>query len=450
MNEAPMENATPPSLAARGARLGSLRAFRHPDYAKIWTGAFISNIGTWMENIAVGVYVTQTTGKAGWTGTIAALMFLPAVVLAPIGGALADRFDRKRYLMVGTGLQAVLAAALAVLTATHHLSLPVIAILMLATGAASTLVNPAFSALLAELVPPEDLLSALSLSSAQFNLGRVIGPTIAAAVIATGGFATAFFANTLSFLAVMIAILYLRTSTTPEGPKRDLALWSEIRAGFSAVSEDTGIKISVLIIAVTSVLISPFIGLVPAYAIKIFHGGAPQTSVLVASQGVGAVCAALIAGSLAETVGRGQLLGWSVAVIGPLAAFYWMAPKLSVAIPLIVMMGAVYLALITGANTVCLSRVPRRLQARMSSVVSLVLGAGYSLGLVVMGWTGDHVGLRTVGVITGMMFAGFALAMRVRTPGAYAELEGLGHHGVREDATVTVPTLAGPAKIKAE
>lgn len=441
----PPPSATAPPGAGR-TRLGSLRAFRHADYSKIWAGAFISNVGTWMENIAVGVYVTETTHQAAWTGTIAALMFLPAVVLAPIGGALADRFDRRRYLFIGTLVQGLFATALAVLAYVHLLSLPAIAVLMLLTGSASTLVSPAFSALLAELVPEEDLLSAISLSSAQYNLGRVVGPTLAAGVIAAGGFQTAFTLNACSFIAVLGAIRWMRPQ--PSQPRRrSLKLWSEIRAGIDVCRKDAGIQLALAVTLATAVLIAPFIGLVPAFAIKVFHGGASTTSLLVASQGVGAVCAALVTGAIAEAVGRGRMWGGAVALGAPLAAIYWLAPNVRVAVVGILALGGVYLAMITGANTICLSRVPTRLQARMSSIFSLVLGGGYSVGLVLLGWGGDRIGLHWVGFTSAALFAALVLALRWKAPHAFDALDQPGH-ALREDTTMTIPTLGGPAKVK--
>src|SRR5215468_6536567 len=161
----PLDLAVARPVRARQDRLSSLRAFRHPNFVRFWLGAFISNVGTWMETIGVGVYVTQATGRAGWTGTVAALMYLPTLVLGPVAGALADRTDRRRLLSVLTTAQTLIAAVLAVLAFT--------------AGCVNALVAPVYSSLLAELVPAEDLLSALSLSSAQYNLGRIIGPSLA-------------------------------------------------------------------------------------------------------------------------------------------------------------------------------------------------------------------------------------------------------------------------------
>ena len=105
-------------------RASPLRPFRHRGFATLWTGSFVSNIGTWMETVAVGVYVTQTTGQAAWTGTVAALTYAPTVLLGPIGGALADRFDRRRFLAGVTLFQTLLAGTLALLAARDALSLP--------------------------------------------------------------------------------------------------------------------------------------------------------------------------------------------------------------------------------------------------------------------------------------------------------------------------------------
>jgi MFS family permease len=108
--------------ATRPSRISPLRPLRHRAFAIVWTGSFVSNIGTWMETVAIGVYVTQATGQAAWTGTVAALTYAPTVLLGPFGGALADRFDRRRFLVAVTLFQTALAAALTLLAATDRLS----------------------------------------------------------------------------------------------------------------------------------------------------------------------------------------------------------------------------------------------------------------------------------------------------------------------------------------
>ena len=160
---------------------------RHRAYARLWVAAFVSNIGTWMESIALGIYVVQLTHQAVWAGAVAGAAFLPIAFFGPIGGALADRFPRKWLLMGTTLAQTGLATLLTVLFATGSPSAPVVTLIALGNGIAAALGFPAFQALLPDLVPTEDLPGAIALSSAQFNLGRVVGPALAGVVVSIGG-----------------------------------------------------------------------------------------------------------------------------------------------------------------------------------------------------------------------------------------------------------------------
>ena len=393
----------------------SLRVFRHGPYARLWTGAFVSNVGTWMETLAVGIHVTQMTGKAGWTGTIAALVYVPAVVLGPVGGALADRVDRRRYLMWATALQFVLAAGLAVLAFTHHLSLLAVGALMTLTGCAHTLLGPAYAALVGEVVPEDELLSALSLNSAQYNLARVFGPTLAAAIISTAGLPWAFGVNALSFVAVVIAVRGMPKSSEPH-PGSHPRLWSGVREGFAVARADEGLRVALGLTFATSLLISPFIGLVPAFALGVLHGNPAQASFLVAAQGVGAVIAGVGVATLAGRWGQRLVLTRASLALGPIAAMYWLAPTFTWALPALFYLGAVYLGVVTGSSTVCLSRVSRRLQARINSVFAMVLGGGYAVGLVLQGWLGDQLGLRWVALGAALLFTGMTVAARIWRP----------------------------------
>jgi len=376
--------------SARTARANPLRALSHRPYLILWLGALVSNVGTWMETIAVGVHVTQTTGRAGWTGTVGALAFAPAVVIGPIAGALADRFERRRYLMLVTLIQAVLAGLLAILAFTDQLSLLAISVLMTLTGCASALLAPAFFALLINLVGAEDLTSAMTLNSAQFNLARITGPALAAAVLATGGLSWALGLNALSFLAVTLSVgLVLREPRPPTATRE--AVWKGIREGLEVARRDAGIRSALTLSFTTALLVSPFIGLVPVMAIRLLGRGAHETSMLVTLQGVGAVCSAVLSTSLADTFGRRRLVEGAAFAIAPVAAFYWLSSTYGDALLAIALLGATYLAVATGSNTVGLSRAPRPMQARISSLFSMVLGGGYGAGLMAIEIGRAHV-----------------------------------------------------------
>jgi MFS family permease len=433
-----------PAVAGR-RRLSSLRAFRHPNFVRFWLGAFVSNIGTWMEMIGVGVYVTQTTGRAGWTGTVAALMYLPTLVFGPLSGALADRTDRRRLLALLTTIQAVLASILAALAFTGRLSVGSVAVLALLAGCVNALVAPVYSALLAELVPAEDLLSAISLSSAQYNLGRIVGPTLAALAMTVGSLALAFTCNAVSFLAVLISLALVELPPAPERPRHG-ELWAEMRTGFRVAREDAGIRTALVLTLFVAVLVAPFIGLIPVYAITVFHHGAAGTSALATAQGVGGIAAAVATGTLADRWGRHRLVVRTTWALGVVAVAYWLAPFFPLAIVLVAILGGAYLATLTGIAATCMSRVSRLLQARVSSLYTMVLGAGYAAGLLILSWLGDRAGLRFTMVTAAGLLLVALLWMRRR--GQLGLLDGPAHFLGRAEASIAVPTLAGAAPAK--
>ncbi|MFL5318411.1 MAG: MFS transporter, partial [Myxococcaceae bacterium] len=412
-------------------------------FGVLWLGALVSNIGTWMETVSIGIFVTQTTGKAGWTGTVAALMYLPAFVLGPIGGALADRFDRKRYVATGTVAQFLLAAAMTTLAFTGHLSVAAIGVLAMLAGCVSALASPAFTALLTDIVEREDLHSAFSLNSAQYNVGRVLGPMLAAPILAYFSVGAAFAVNTMSFVAVLLAIAGLGVihSVLPSHPE---PLLEGIRNGVRAAREDKGILFALSGTLVIAVLISPFIGLVPVMAIKVLHGGEKESSLLVSCQGLGAVSAALVAGSLADWLGRRRMLEYSAMGGGVIAALYWMSPRFVFAGGALFFLGAAYLLMITGLNTVAQTRAPNGLQARVSSLFSVTLGGGYAIGVLAQGWLGDQVGQRAIAVACALLFLGVVFWARAALPEHLAAMEGTGA-SMANEATRPVPTLDGPA-----
>ncbi|MDQ3570497.1 MAG: MFS transporter, partial [Actinomycetota bacterium] len=206
----------------------SFRPLRHRNFALYWGANLVSNIGTWMQTVAVGALVTAQTGQASWAALVAAAVFLPIGVLAPVGGALADRLDRRRWLAIGNLIEAGLAAVLVVLSATGRASPgPVTGVVFLA-GCVLALLIPFQQAMVPDLVPTEDVLGAASLGAAQYNLGRVVGPALAGVVIAVSSFTWAFAINAVSFFAVVgaLAAMVLDRQTKPEATT---GLWSQIR-----------------------------------------------------------------------------------------------------------------------------------------------------------------------------------------------------------------------------
>ncbi|MGH9189494.1 MAG: MFS transporter [Acidimicrobiales bacterium] len=373
----------------------SLQPLRRSDFAVVWSAALVSNIGTWLQTVAVGVLVTTATGQARWTGLVAAAAFLPLGILAPVGGALADRVDRRRLLLLTTGAEAGCAATLAVLAAGGQATPLLVSAVVMISGSMAALGFPAYQAILPDLVERDELLGAISLSTAQYNLGRVVGPALAGLVLAAGSFTWAFGLNALSYGAVAVALLVVKLPP-PAPSTEDPGIWSRIRAGIRGAAAEPGCRTAILTIAVAALLLSPFIALIPAVALKQFGEEARGTSLLVTAQGVGAVAGALGLASLARRFGRRRVLVADLALLPFLLMAYAFAPSLELATVALVAVGAGYIGVLSGLGTVVQLRAPTALRARVLSLYMVALGVVYPIGAVIQGFLGDHFGLPAV------------------------------------------------------
>jgi len=389
--------------------LASLRPLRQRDFALIWGAALVSNIGSWMQTVAVGVLVTEATGKAGWTGLVAAAGFLPIGLLSPVGGALADRVHRRRLLVLTTLGETTFAAVLAVLAAAGHATPVAVTLVVLAGGCMAALGFPAYQAILPELVAKEDLLGAISLSSAQYNFGRVVGPALAGVVIAVGSFTFAFALNALSFGAVLVAVSLVQLSA-PVPTDEEGNMWRRIRTGARGAMSEPGCRTAILAIAVTAFLLSPFIALIPAVALKLYGSKESGTAALVTAQGVGAVAGALVMGSLARRWGRRRVLVANLALVPVMLTLYALAPNLPTAVVALALVGAAYIGVLSGLATVVQLRAPAALRGRILSFYMVALGTIYPIGAVVQGAVGDRLGMREVTISCAAVFLVAAVA----------------------------------------
>ncbi len=396
-------------------RFSSLAPLRHRDFARFWSGAFVSNIGTWMETVAIGVYVTDTTGRAAWTGAVAAAGFVPTALLGPIGGALADRWERRKILLTTTLVQTGFASLLTTLFVVGRPNAPTVTLIVFGSGCAQAIGFPSYQALLPDLVPVEDLPGAIALSSAQWNLGRVIGPAIAGIVISLGGYGWALGTNSASFLAVVVVLLTLQLPR-PAG-SGGASIFAAIVEGMRFVRRDGGLRIILLTMTLTTFVAAPFIALVPAMALDVFHAGPSGTSVLVTAQGIGAVTVGLSVGPLAARIGARRVLITMLVVLTPALACYAFAPTLALSAVAIFFVGGAYLGAIASFTTVAQLRAPGHLRGRVLSVNAVLLGSLYPVGSVLQGALSDHIGLRHTTALAACVMAVAIAGARFLRPG---------------------------------
>ncbi len=351
-----------------------------------------------MQTVALGVLVFARTGRPGWAGLVAAAGFIPMGLLAPIGGALADRLDRRRWLIITTLAETVFALALTLLVGLHLDPPWALVILSFLGGAAGAIGFPAYQAMMPDLVPPEDLLGAVSLSSAQYNMGRVIGPALAGLILLTQNFAIVFAVNAASFGAVVIALLLVRLPK-PVPHDGHLSMAARIAEGARAARTEPGCRSAIIWISVVALLASPFIALVPAMAHVVRPSGwslGLTTATLVTAQGIGAVAGALALPGLAIRFGRLTMLRTALFALPVLLCGYAVSPTLSVAALAFVAVGAAYICILSGLNTVVQHRAPVAARGRILSIYMMALGLIYPLGAIIQGSIADLHGVRAV------------------------------------------------------
>ncbi len=408
----------------------SLAPFRHRRFALLWAGAFVSNIGTWMETVGVGILVTASTGKAGWAGLVAAAGFVPTAVLAPVGGALADRVPRRTLLLITNLVQAGFALVLTLLAATDHASPGTVTLLVLGAGCANALGFPAYQAMLPDLVPRAELLSAVALSSAQWNLGRVIGPALAGVVIGLGGYEVAFAINTVSFFAVFVVVASFRLP--PPAHPDGTSIVGAIRAGVRFIRGDPAMRFVVGCLGLNSLLAAPFIALIPAVALKVFDDEKVGTAVLVTAQGVGAVTMGVTLGALHARFGHLRVLVAFLAGLPVALVAYALSPTLAVAAFAMFFVGYLYVGALSSFTTVAQLQAPAALRGRAVSVLMMLIGALYPVGSIVQGAIADEIGLRATTVGAAVILGASLVLWRLLRPTAAAALDEVG----REDALV--------------
>jgi len=378
-----------------------------------------------MQTVAVGALVVAQTGKATWAVVIAAGGFLPIGVLSPVGGALADRIARRAALVGGNLLAGAVALAIALLVAVGRDSPWILTLLVTVQGSVSAMIGPFQQAILPDLVPPSEFLAAVSLNSAQFNLGRVVGPALAGVTIAAFGYPVAFIANAGSFLAVVVALFFIHLSPPP-GRAEQTGLLASLRLGARAARAEPGCRAAITTIAIVALSASPFIALVPAMAHRLTNGGAraiaSATGLLTTAQGIGAVVGALAIAPLAARFGRGRVLTCSLAVLPPVLVLYGFAPSLVLALPALFLVGLVYISVLSGLSTVVQLRAPAEVRGRVLSLYLVALGVSYPIGSLVQGPLADSLGLAWTTAGAGALLAIALATVRVLRPGIFRSL----------------------------
>jgi predicted MFS family arabinose efflux permease len=394
-----------------------LRALRHRDFRLFWSGQLVSLIGTWMQSVGQAWLVLELTNSPFRLGLVGTLQFGPILLFSFLGGAISDRV-RKRRLLIGTQSALMLQAlTLSLLVWSGRVQFWHVAVLATLYGLANTLDMPSRQSFIAHLVPRADLMNAIALNSAVFNGARVVGPAAAGLLVARYGTAAAFLFNGLSFLAVIAALVAIRTDGAPL-PRSGLGMGAEIAEGVRYALGTPRIALVFGLLLSVSLFVVNMNVLVPLIARNVLHEGAHGFGLLMASLGVGAVIGALVVATLA--VGRPPL--WLVVAAAVTAATLLVGLSFvrhfAFAATVLMALGFSQITFMTGCNTTVQIQVPDALRGRIMGLYALVFAGMTPIGSLLMGTIAEQWGVSracAVGGTTGLLLiSGLTLAWRHR------------------------------------
>jgi MFS family permease len=372
------------------------RALRHRNYRLFWTGQLVSLTGTWMQSVAQGWLVYSLTksdpifGSALWLGIVSFCFSFPVLLFSLVGGVVADRVDRRKFLLlmqVASLAQAFVYSILAVTGAIEVWHIPILAFFL---GTIHAFDTPTRQAIVLQLVGREDLMNAVALNSSVFNSTRIVGPGIAGLLL--GAFvgwlhqsegmpeesatklatAICFFLNALTYLAPIVSLSLIKITAPPVKKQTD-SIWHSLHEGLTYVRQNPAIFGVLSLVGVSSIFGFSYLTLLPLFAGKVLNAGAPGYGLLMAGAGVGALSAALFLASLGNYQRKGYLLTVGNFIFPVALIFFSVSPFFWLSWLCLVGVGYGLITQNALANTLIQSNVPDHLRGRILSLYTLML-----------------------------------------------------------------------------
>jgi len=363
-------------------------SLRIRNYRLYYIGQIISNCGTWMQSIAQAWLVLKLTNSGTALGLITALQSIPVLVLGPWGGVLADRFPKRKLLILTQLAFGILALILGVLVATGAVRLWMVAALAFGFGLTNVIDNPTRQSFVVEMVGESELKNAVTLFSSLVNLSRIIGPTIAGILITTIGLAPCFIVNGLSYGAVVVMLLVMRASEL-HPTARLVRARGQVIAGLSYVWSTSVLRDLLVIMAIIGTLTYEFQVSLPLIAQFAFHGNAASYAALSASLGVGAVVGGLVTASRKKTSFQAVVL--AALLFGAATLGASLMPTLGMAVAALVIVGFCSITFSAMGNTTLQLTSTPQMRGRVMSLWAIAFLGSTTIGGPIIGFIGQHV-----------------------------------------------------------
>jgi MFS family permease len=388
--------AAPPATAVRSRFRDTIRSLRHRNFQLFFSGQLISLIGTWMDNVAEAWLVYRLTGSSLLLGTVSFAGQIPVLLMAPVAGLVADRFNRRKIVITTQCSSMILAFILAFLTLSKRVTVWQVIVLAALMGVVNSFDIPARQSFLVEMVGREDLMNAIALNSSMFNAARIIGPSIAGLLVASVGEGWCFFANAVSYIAVIIGLFLMRVP--PKVTSHEKASpFEHIAEGFRFVRTTVPIRTLLLLIGLVSLVAMPYAVLMPVFAARVLHGNARTLGILMGAAGVGALTGALMLAARRGVSGLGRVVALACASFGASLILFSFSRWWVLSALLLIPVGFSVMTQMGSTNTLIQAMVPDRLRGRTMAVYSMMFMGMAPFGALLSGALADRIGApRTV------------------------------------------------------
>ncbi len=398
------------AVPSRGRR--AFRALRHREFRLVWTTFMVGQFGFWIAFIALQALMSRLTDANGtWLGVLFFVNFSPMLVFTPIAGVVADRIDRKRIVIAAYSVLTVLMSGLAFVTLTGRATPWTILPFAFGIGSVFSFNAPANHSIVANAVPKLDFPSAISLQSAGGNLARVVGPTLAAPVLAVWGEGAAFVVYAVT--SAIVVLLLRRVHISGYEPEQDDGrFWTRVRRGLEHARERPPAMAVLSVLVMSSLFAAAYLALLPVMADQLFDRGPTGFATLAAVAGFGSMLGALST-AFRESVPTLRSTALLVAGFGASIAGFALVPTWTLALPAIVVTGFFYFSGMTTLNTLLQYLAAENMRGRISSLFVIGWAGLVPIGGLWQGLFAARFGVRPTMVVAGSVTAVYALSIAV-------------------------------------
>ena len=380
-----------------------LRALRHRDFRVFFAGQAVALVGSWMQQVAQAWLVLSLTNSPLRLGLVGSLNFLPVLLFAIVGGAVADRLPKRRLLVITQSLLGCQTLALATLIVTGRVRYWHVCVLAIVWGIANTVDLPVRQAFVVELAGRADVTSAVALNSAAFNVARIAGPAVGGVLIARAGVAPAYFINAGAFVVVIVTLFLIRARGAP-APRQGTTIGAEIREGVRYALATPRIMSLLAVLFVVSITVFNFSIYVPLFARQVLGRGPEGFGLLMASVGMGAVGGALTLGALrAPSLSLLFVTGF-LSCAGLLVMS--LVDRFGVAAVALFALGWISVMVVAGCQAALQLAAPDRLRGRIMSLHTFIYGGVFPFGAFAVGSISEHWGVSWAYRVAGLFGLG--------------------------------------------